>query len=118
MIINVYLPYQCPANEDNYIEKLGYIHAVIDELNTSCYVVFGDWNANIRDPVNSLFARHMIDFCHDNNYNISSKLMLPDDSYTHVSEAGGMSLGWITLFPALIFMTTLLVLTLPMTAQM
>ena len=75
VIINVYLPYQCPANEDNYIEKLGYIHAVIDELNTSCYVVFGDWNANIRDPVNSLFARHMIDFCHDNNYNISTRLI-------------------------------------------
>ena len=96
VIINVYLPYQCPANEDNYIEKLGYIHAVIDELNTSCYVVglFGDWNANIRDPVNSLFARHMIDFCHDNNYNISTRLMLPDDSYTHVSEAWG-SVSWL-----------------------
>ena len=94
MIINVYLPYQCPAKEDNYIEKLGYIHAVINELNTSCYVVFGDWNANIRDPVNSLFARHMIDFCHDNNYNISSRLMLPDDSYTHVIEAWG-SVSWL-----------------------
>ena len=112
MIINVYLPYQCPANEDNYIEKLGYIHAVIDELNTSYYVVFGDWNANSRDPVNSLFARHMIDLCHYNNSNISTSLMLPDDSYTHVSEDWGLFLCWVTLFPAPIFMTTLLVLTL------
>ena len=94
VIINVYLPYQCPANEDNNIEKLGHIHAVIDELNTSCYMVFGDWNANIRDPVNSLFARHMIDFCHDNNYNISTMLMLPDVSYTHVSEAWG-TVSWL-----------------------
>ena len=86
--------YQCPANEDNYIEKLEYIHAVIDELNTSCYVVFGDWHANIRDPVNSLFVRHMIDFCHDNNYNILTRLMLPDDSYTHVSEAWG-TVSWL-----------------------
>ena len=39
VIINFYLPYNA-ANEDN--EKLGYIHAVIDEINTSCYVVFGD----------------------------------------------------------------------------
>ena len=36
----------------------------------------------------------MIDFCHDNNYNISTRLMLPDDSYTHVSEAWG-SVSWL-----------------------
>ena len=62
----------------------------------------------------------MIDFCQDNNYNISSRLMLPDDSYTHVSEAW-RTVSWldhIVKFPALIFMTTLLVLTLAMTAQM
>ena len=57
-------------------------------------MVFGDWNANIRDPVNSLFVRHIIDFCHDNNYNISTRLMLPDDSFTHVSEAWG-TVSWM-----------------------
>ena len=44
--------------------------------------------------VNSQYARHMIDFCHDNNYNISTRLMLPDDSYTHVSEAWG-TVSWL-----------------------
>ena len=35
----------------------------------------------------------MIDFCHDNNV-ISTRLMLPDDSYTHVSEAWG-TVSWL-----------------------
>ena len=33
-------------------------------------------------------------------------------SYTNVGEAWGLSLGWIKLFPALIFMTKLLLLTI------
>ena len=81
------MPYQCPANEESYIQKLGYIHAILEELNTSCYVVLGDWNANIGDVDNSLFAPHLLDFCHDHGYYLSTQSVLPHNSYTHVSEA-------------------------------
>ena len=94
VIINVYLPYQCPANEESYIQKLGYIHAILEELNTSCYVVLGDWNANIGDVDNSLFAPHLLDFCHDHGYYLSTQSLLPHNSYTHVSEAWG-TVSWL-----------------------
>ena len=94
IIVNVYLPYQCAGNEDEYLEKLGYLNVVLDELNTTCYVVLGDLNANIRDTNNSMFARHLVNFCSDTNYSLSSQLLLPENSYTHVSEAWG-SVSWL-----------------------
>ena len=93
-IFNVYLPYQCPENSDRYLECMGAIHYIIDELDSTCFAIFGDWNA---DPINedrSLFAGHLIDFCKDNNYVLADVCLLPADSYTYVSSAWG-STSWL-----------------------
>lgn len=50
------------------------------------YNVIGDMNADISDS-NSSFANHMVQFCQDNNFILSSKVILPADSYTYISEA-------------------------------
>ena len=55
VIINVYLPYQCHGHEDLYIENLGFIKAIIDELNCTNFVILGDFNANLRHTGNNLF---------------------------------------------------------------
>ena len=47
VLFNIYMPYQTIANEDEYIEKLGYIKCFIDELNCTNYAIIGDWNANL-----------------------------------------------------------------------
>ena len=94
VVISVYLPYQCPDNEVEYLEKLGYINAVTNDLDTKCFVIVGDWNANIRNGGESMFARHMSQLCMDNSYIISSQALLPTESYTHVSEAWG-SVSWL-----------------------
>ena len=44
VVISVYLPYQSPDNEVEYLEKLGYINAVTNDLDTTCFVIVGDWN--------------------------------------------------------------------------
>ena len=44
VLISVYLPYQCPENEVEYLEKLGFINALTNELDTTCFVITGDWN--------------------------------------------------------------------------
>ena len=93
VVISVYLPYQSPDNEVEYLEKLGYINAVTNDLDTTCFVIVGDWNANIRNGGESTFARHMSQLCMDNSYILSSQALLPTDSYTHVSEAWG-SVSW------------------------
>ena len=59
VLISVYLPYQCPENEVEYLEKLGFInYALTNELDTTCFVITGEWNANLREGGNSLFAKH------------------------------------------------------------
>ena len=40
VVISVYLPYQSPDNEVEYLEKLGYINAVTNDLDTTCFVIY------------------------------------------------------------------------------
>ncbi len=94
VIVNVYLPYQCVENEEKYLHNLGELSALLLELDTTCFAAFGDWNANLRDVGNSLFSRHLINFCDEHNLILSSKIMLPPDSYTCVSEAWGTE-SWL-----------------------
>lgn len=93
-IVNVYLPYQCSENEDKYLDCLGALNSMVEELQTTAFVIIGDWNANLRDISNSPFARHMLDFCEDNGYIISSQSFLPAPSHTFVSEAWG-TYSWL-----------------------
>ena len=94
VVLNVYLPYQCAENEETYLEDLGEINAILQELDNTCYVVVGDWNADLRNVQHSLFAAHMLNFCSDNNLVISTRMSLPDDSYSFVSD-GWRSLSWL-----------------------
>ena len=61
------MPYQCNNNEPLYVEKLGIIKAIIDELDNTCYAIVGYWNANLKYIANSLFANHMLNCCSENN---------------------------------------------------
>ena len=44
VIFNVYMLYQCSDNEPSYLEKLGVIKAITDELDNTCYATISDWN--------------------------------------------------------------------------
>ena len=86
VIFNVYMPYQCSDNESSYLEKLGVIKAITNELDNTCNVITGDWNEKLRDIDTSMFIGHMLNFCSENNLKISSCDYLPINSYTYVSE--------------------------------
>ena len=62
------MPYQCDDNAPMYVEKLGIFKAITDELDNTCYAIIGDWNANLCDIDNSLFAGHMMNFCSENKF--------------------------------------------------
>lgn len=86
IILNVYTPYECQQNEDEYLNRFAFINSFIyDNHSTSVYVV-GDMNADLSDRW-SLFAKHMLQFCDDNNLTLSSQVLLPADSYSYISEA-------------------------------
>ena len=86
-VINIYMPYQCQANEERYTENIGMLSAIIEELDNSCFVIMGDWNANLSDVNNSVFASHVLKFCEDNKLKLSSRMLLPADTYTYISES-------------------------------
>jgi len=86
IVVSIYMPHQSAINEHRYADCLGAIEATIDAINSTCFVLMGDWNANPGDA-ESLFARPMSAFCEDNNLIVSSNFLLPDDSYTYISSA-------------------------------
>ena len=86
VILCVYMPYECRDNEESYLDNLGTIKTIIDELDCTCISILGDWNSDISDRT-SLFGNHVRLFCTENNLILSSEHFLPDGTFTHYSEA-------------------------------
>ena len=70
------------------------LSALLEELDHTSFVVMGDWNANLKNPASSLFAKHMLDFCCDHNLRVSTHQLLPSESYTYVSDSWGTE-SWL-----------------------
>ena len=84
VIFNVYLPYQCNDNEEDYITCLSGLKEFIEGLDITNFLIIGDWNANLSNYGTTLFQPLMLDFCNENQLTISSKWFLPESTYTHV----------------------------------
>ena len=80
------MPYECCDNEENYLDNLGIIKTIIDELECTCISILGDRNSDISDRT-SLFGGHVRMFCTENNLILSSESFLPGETFTHYSEA-------------------------------
>lgn len=80
IILNVYTPYECHHNEDEYLNRLSFISYFIEISTISSVYVIGDMNVDILDR-NSLFSSHIVQFCQDNNPILSSEVLyLPRDA--------------------------------------
>ena len=86
VILNIYMPYQCIQNKEQYIDNLWNIYSFIDSINTTNFMIIGDWNANLGQSGNSLFGSTMVDFCEENNLVITTKELLPSNSYSHITN--------------------------------
>lgn len=86
IILNIYTPHESYDHVDEYISRLACIQSFIEDNSSTCIYVLGDFNADLTDS-KSLFYKHMLRFSNDSNLVISSKALLPEDSYTYVSEA-------------------------------
>ena len=85
MPLFVFICHECSDNENIYLEKLGVLHSILDELDTTCVSILGDWNGDISDP-NSQFARHLKLFCLDTGLILSDEMLLLSNTFTHMSE--------------------------------
>lgn len=86
IILNIYTPYECSQNEEEYLNRLACVMSFIQDNASTCFFIVGDMNADVSDG-SALFAKHLMQFCFDNGLILSSKVLLPDSSYTYISEA-------------------------------
>ena len=84
-IISVYLPCNSRENEDEFLEKLGILASIINDLDSPFVWVLGDFNAHL-GPNPSKFGKYLSDLCLENDLKISSKELLKNDSFTYISE--------------------------------
>ena len=87
-VFNVYMPFQCNANEEKFLEKLGIIFSIINDLDSPNVFVLGDFNAHL-GRVPSRFGDFLLNSCDENDFIVSSRLLLPETSHTYISERWG-----------------------------
>lgn len=71
IILNIYTSYECPQNEDIYMDRLVFLNSLICKNQSKSVCVVGDMNADLYEP-QSLFAKYILQFCKDNNLMLSS----------------------------------------------
>jgi len=93
-LINVYLPYCSRANTDEFLAYLGKLRQLsCEELQCPniCSVV--DFN----DGATNTFGGLLEDFCIENGFIISDYALLPQDTFTYISDAHNTTY-WIDHF--------------------
>ena len=92
LFLNVYLPYQCSQNFEDYTFYLGKIHSILADAETSQFIVTGDFNA----AVGSVFESELLSFCETTVVKISDYEIFGRDSntFTYLSDAHG-STSWL-----------------------
>ena len=84
------LPYCSHANIDKYLAYLSKLNTMCETADDSCLCVLGDFNASD----NNMFGQALHDFCTDYDFILSDKFLLPNDTFTYVSDSHG-STSWI-----------------------
>ena len=82
-LINVYLPYECTDNTDEFNDCLAKLNVFIDSINSTCVTILGDFNANLSRA--SSFGDILLKFCVDNSIDIVDHATLSNDTYTYAS---------------------------------
>ena len=88
--INPYLPYCCESNTDTYLEYLGKLGELCEDIQHPNMCIIGDFNASN----NNMFGPLLNSFCQDLNLTMSDEAMLPKKSFTYVSDAHN-TCSWI-----------------------
>ena len=92
LFINVYLPYECPDNYDNYMHYLGKIASIINNSTDGCIYVLGDFNAHINSVTSRNFGSELLSLCDEESLVLSDLRFLGLDTkeehtFTFISEA-------------------------------
>jgi endonuclease/exonuclease/phosphatase family metal-dependent hydrolase len=93
VFINIYLPYSCASNIDEFVMYLSKLESIITQADTPYVYVSGDFNADVTH--NHLFGTELTEFCQDTDLLLSDTLLLNSGHcYTHVSASHGTT-SWL-----------------------
>ena len=90
LILNVYLPYYCTENYDDYLLCIGNCASIIEEYDHSDILILGDFNA----AVGGQFYREWENLCDDTDMFFVDVDRLNSNSYTHINNAS-LSKSWL-----------------------
>ena len=82
-LFNVYLPYCSRANTDEFLAYLGKLRQLCAELQCPNICFVGDFNAGTTNTFGGLLE----DFCMENDFIISDYTLLPQVTFTYISDA-------------------------------
>ena len=99
LVLNIYMPYCCDSNIDEYLFYLNKINSVIDESLTSNVYVMGDFNSdvtvNTQGRIYHKFGHELAQFCKEERFVLSDAIRLDkNNSFTYYSEAH-QTVSWI-----------------------
>jgi len=92
-LINVYIPYCSRANTDELLAYLGKLRQLCQELQCPNIRFVGNFNAGATKTFGGLLE----DFCMENDFIISDYALLPQDTFTYISDAHNTT-SWIDDF--------------------
>ena len=84
-VLNVYMPCENKDHADQYLSNLGQLQTILEELDSTCVFIVGDFNADINNP-RANFGSFLKEFCSEAGLRISSQLILPGDTFTFLSD--------------------------------
>ena len=90
LAINVYLPYYCEDNIDEYNEYIGKIASIVEDSDSGDLMILGDFNCD----VGSYFYEQWRHFCNEYGAIFSDVERLPADTVTHVNS-GSLTCSWL-----------------------
>ena len=90
LILNIYFPYYCPENYDEYLRRIGNCSSIIEDYDHNDILILGDFNA----AVGGSYFREWTNLCDEIDMRFVDVGRLNADSYTHVNNAS-LSKSWL-----------------------
>ena len=98
LIVNVYHPYDCPDNNDDYMYYLSKIDNIVSSYKSPLVYVVGDYNGDLRTVNGQLrqrFGKELMNYCEEESLVIAdNELLDSEQTYSFYCEAWD-SLHWL-----------------------
>ena len=93
-LFNIYMPCDHRDNLDEFIDLLSHLSTAVEEAHYPYIAMIGDFNANMKPGLNTLFGNELKRFCRDELLSISDASHCPPSTFTFFSESH-QSVSWL-----------------------